>query len=159
MGFDREIASILNALNEQAPERQTILLSATLTDDVKRLAGIALRDPKLVDIAQDMSGTGSIKQIRTSTENRRTEVSGDDESEEKRTRNTGVEDTGDENVSLELGTVSFESEEVRHSDFTTPEGLQQHFVIVPSKMRLVTLTAFILWRCTVSLSYKLKKTK
>ena len=155
MGFDREIAIILNALNEQAPKRQTILLSATLTDDVKRLAGIALKDPKLVDIAQDMSRASTIKQIPTSTENQRTELAGENESEGKSTRNTVAEDIGDKNVSSELGTVSFESEEVKHSDFTTPDGLQQHFVIVPSKMRLVTLTAFILWRCTVSSSLKM----
>ena len=33
--------------------------------------------------------------------------------------------------------------------FAIPEGLQHHFVVVPSKLRLTTLTAFILWKCKV----------
>lgn len=36
--------------------------------------------------------------------------------------------------------------------FALPEKLKQYFVIVPCKLRLVTLAAFILWRCKVSKS-------
>ena len=35
--------------------------------------------------------------------------------------------------------------------FAVPEGLQHFFVVVPSKLRLATLTAFILWKCKVGL--------
>ena len=34
--------------------------------------------------------------------------------------------------------------------FAIPENLSQHFVVVPSKLRLITLAAFILWKCKVS---------
>ncbi|XP_072015132.1 ATP-dependent DNA helicase DDX31-like [Amphiura filiformis] len=151
MGFDREVAVILNALNEQAPERQTILLSATLTDDVKRLAGIALKEPKLIDIAQDSSSTTTIKHVRKS------ECTGEDSTkDQKKTRNTvAVDAESKSELSDSDGGVGLESMELKQSDFTTPEGLQQHFVIVPSKLRLVTLTAFILWRCTGSGSGKM----
>jgi len=36
-------------------------------------------------------------------------------------------------------------------EFAVPDSLVHHFVIVPSKLRLVTLAAFLLWKCTVSL--------
>ena len=35
--------------------------------------------------------------------------------------------------------------------FAVPEGLQHFFVVVPSKLRLATLAAFILWKCKVGL--------
>ncbi len=144
MGFDREIAVILNALNEQAPDRQTILLSATLTDDVKRLAGIALKEPRLIDIAQELSRTISAKSTEKQTSEENSEA-------ETRTRNTVAMETESNLEVKESDEGDIEVTELKQSDFTTPEGLQQHFVIVPSKLRLVTLTAFILWRCTVSL--------
>jgi len=34
-------------------------------------------------------------------------------------------------------------------EFSTPESLSHHFVIVPSKLRLVTLVAFLLQKCKV----------
>ena len=33
--------------------------------------------------------------------------------------------------------------------FATPDLLKQRYVIVPSKLRLVTLASFILWKCKV----------
>jgi len=35
--------------------------------------------------------------------------------------------------------------------FAVPDSLMHHFVIVPSKLRLVTLAAFLMWKCRVSL--------
>ena len=35
------------------------------------------------------------------------------------------------------------------SAFALPEKLRQHFVLVPCKLRLVTLAAFVLWKCKV----------
>jgi len=35
-------------------------------------------------------------------------------------------------------------------EFAVPDSLVHHFVIVPSKLRLVTLAAFLLWKCRVS---------
>ncbi len=33
--------------------------------------------------------------------------------------------------------------------FATPDTLKHHFVVVPNKLRLVTLAAFLLWKCKV----------
>lgn len=35
------------------------------------------------------------------------------------------------------------------ANFTTPDSLKHHYVIVPSKLRLVTLAAFVLWKAKV----------
>ena len=35
------------------------------------------------------------------------------------------------------------------TNFTLPQNLRQHFVITPTKLRLVTLAAFISWHCKV----------
>ena len=46
---------------------------------------------------------------------------------------------------------SSNSENSSSEQFAVPEGLQHYFVVVPSKLRLTTLTAFILWKCKVRL--------
>ena len=38
---------------------------------------------------------------------------------------------------------------------TTPSNLKQNFVIVPAKLRLVILSAFILWKCRFGPAKKL----
>jgi len=35
-------------------------------------------------------------------------------------------------------------------EFAVPDSLAHYFVIVPSKLRLVTLAAFLMWKCMVS---------
>jgi len=35
-------------------------------------------------------------------------------------------------------------------EFAMPDSLAHYFVIVPSKLRLVTLAAFLMWKCRVS---------
>ncbi|GLG99734.1 Probable ATP-dependent RNA helicase CG8611 [Gryllus bimaculatus] len=70
--------------------RQTVLLSATLTPAVERLAGLALQAPDFVDAAD-----------------------------------------------AEMDT----------KDVVIPDSLVQCYMVVPAKLRLVTLSAFILWKC------------
>nr|CAD7594109.1 unnamed protein product [Timema genevievae] len=131
MGYEQEVASFVSALDNQHnskqqpslqdhseyetdPEsdpkplvtttrsRQTLLLSATLTSAVERLAGLALKDPVFVDaaVAEDYSEKKSNTQIST------TEPS-----------------------------------------LVIPESLSQFYVLTPAKLRLVTLAAFIIWKC------------
>jgi len=50
---------------------------------------------------------------------------------------------GEENSTLAVSTHSAE-------EFAVPDSLIHHFVIVPSKLRLVTLAAFLMWKCRVS---------
>ncbi|XP_043913856.1 probable ATP-dependent RNA helicase DDX31 [Protopterus annectens] len=108
LGFEKDIAVILNALNEKQKSRQNVLLSATLTEGVTRLAGISLNDPVRVQITEQVHIANAA--------------------------DTKVEDETCEETEEGCG-------------FTVPEKLKQHVVIVPSKLRLVTLAAFILKTC------------
>lgn len=63
MGFEKDVSQILTAIkqqkgnlrNDDVPSRyQSILLSATLSTDVKRLASVALVEPVTVDVAVNM---------------------------------------------------------------------------------------------------------
>jgi ATP-dependent RNA helicase DDX31/DBP7 len=49
----------------------------------------------------------------------------------------------------EQGKDSVEDVENKDATFTLPERLKQHFVMVPCKLRLVTLAAFILAKSKV----------
>ncbi len=103
MGFEKEISQIVAVINERQTEsRQTMLLSATLSPGVERLAGLSLKNPSNIDASES-----------------------------------------------DLSTQKKLSFPTPGSDFTTPEGLKHYFVITPSKLRLTTLTAFILWKCKV----------
>ncbi|XP_032434424.1 probable ATP-dependent RNA helicase DDX31 [Xiphophorus hellerii] len=103
LGFDRELTVILNGLNRTGPTRQNVLLSATLSPGVTRLADICLRDP----ISICVSGPAP------------SDPPGQSES------------------------------------FAVPEALQQFVVLVPSKVRLVCLAAFILDQCKFSQGNKM----
>ncbi|XP_060107377.1 probable ATP-dependent RNA helicase DDX31 [Heteronotia binoei] len=102
-GFEKAVAAILNALNADNEKRQNVLLSATLTDGVARLADISLHDPVCISV---MEGAGAKAKAGPT------------------------------------GAASAECD-----GFAVPEKLQQHVVMVPSKLRLVTLAAFILGKC------------
>uniref|UniRef100_F7E2R0 ATP-dependent RNA helicase n=1 Tax=Xenopus tropicalis TaxID=8364 RepID=F7E2R0_XENTR len=108
MGFEKDVTAILNALNSQCQHRQNVLLSATLSPGVARLADISLNDPVSVTIAEDTN---------------REDKHGGKPKEDKK--------DGDS------------------SCFAMPEKLHQHAVVAPSKLKLVTLAAFILgkWKC------------
>ncbi|XP_071981635.1 ATP-dependent DNA helicase DDX31 isoform X2 [Engystomops pustulosus] len=106
LGFEKDVTAILNALNSQSEERQNVLLSATLTQGVVRLADISLQNPINVTVTEDGNSR------------RHTPVQA----------MVGQEDAG---------------------GFAMPEKLRQHTAVVPSKLKLVTLSAFILgkWKC------------
>ncbi|XP_067939384.1 ATP-dependent DNA helicase DDX31-like [Watersipora subatra] len=58
MGFEKDIAEIMRCIKREERRRyQTVLLSATLSTDVKNLASVALTDPITVDVsaASDIS--------------------------------------------------------------------------------------------------------
>ena len=42
--------------------------------------------------------------------------------------------------------------------FATPESLRHHFVVVPHKLRLVSLIGFLIWKCKVSIYYMMNTT-
>ncbi|XP_063288558.1 probable ATP-dependent RNA helicase DDX31 [Pelobates fuscus] len=108
LGFEKDITAILNAVNSQCQERQNVLLSATLSQGVTRLADISLHDPVSVTVTDDAQCE---KKLTVKPES--------------------VEATGE------------------ISSFAMPEQLCQHAVVVPIKLKLVTLAAFLMekWKC------------
>ncbi|XP_073496762.1 ATP-dependent DNA helicase DDX31 isoform X2 [Phyllobates terribilis] len=108
LGFEKDLTAILNALNAQSERRQNVLLSATLTQGVTRLADISLHSPVAVSVAADPRSELTLE-VPSPVEQRAADTSG----------------------------------------FAIPERLLQHTVVVPSKLKLVTLAAFILgkWQC------------
>lgn len=99
MGYERSITSIIETLCEQQPgpgsSRQTIMLSATLSAGVEKLAGMSLVEPKVVDVS--------------------------------------CEDNTESQLTSEA--------------LATPANLSHHYLLVPAKLRLVSLAAFILSKC------------
>ncbi|CAJ1069558.1 probable ATP-dependent RNA helicase DDX31 [Xyrichtys novacula] len=112
LGFEKDLTVILNSLNSTGPSRQNVLLSATLTSGVTRLADICLNNPVSIHI----SGPASSDLTAPSSD---------------------------------LSTAS------QSESFAMPEALKQFVVMVPSKIRLVCLAAFILDKCKFSQNNKL----
>nr|XP_004653890.1 probable ATP-dependent RNA helicase DDX31 [Jaculus jaculus] len=111
MGFEKDITVILNAINAECQKRQNVLLSATLTEGVTRLADISLQDPVSISVLDK----------------------NDDQSD--------PEDSEDpEDIDFPLASNQLDS-------FAIPESLDQLVTLVPSKLRLVCLAAFILQKC------------
>lgn len=81
--------------------RQTILLSATLTQAVEKLAGLTMHNPIFVDAAKE-----------------NLETSGGDTSE-------------------------------INEDLIVPQSVIQSYIVTPPKLRMVTLSAYIISRCQV----------
>lgn len=127
MGYEKDVASLITALNEghqsrsllkpsylpqdedaedSKPKcRQTVLLSATLTPGVERLAGLTLQDPVFVDACDETLTSSTSVPVFSET---------------------SVVDT-----------------------LVLPETLAQKYMVTPAKLRLVTLAALILWKCKV----------
>lgn len=109
LGFEKDVCSILTAINTAlfpGVRCQTVLLSATLTEGVQRLAGVSLHEPLFIDVTVtlDEKGTKLVADVQ-----------------------------GELQVSNE-------------ASYSTPQQLKQFFIVVPSKLRLVTLAAFLLWK-------------
>ncbi|XP_054076504.1 probable ATP-dependent RNA helicase DDX31 isoform X2 [Rissa tridactyla] len=118
LGFEKDVAVILNALNTERERHQNVLLSATLTEGVTRLADISLNDPVSISIADEIQ-----KGIKPASQM----------------------DTEPNNSSNCMG----------QENFAVPEKLKQYVMMVPSKLRLVTLAAFILEKCKFEKHHKM----
>ncbi|XP_077416891.1 ATP-dependent DNA helicase DDX31 isoform X2 [Vanacampus margaritifer] len=60
LGFEKDLSVIFNSLNSSSPERQNVLLSATLTQGVTRLADICLKDPISIQPCEPASPDPSV---------------------------------------------------------------------------------------------------
>eukprot|EP00064_Thunnus_orientalis_P023657 superscaffoldBa00009169_g23910 len=107
LGFEKDLTVILNSLNSTGPSRQNVLLSATLTHGVTRLADVCLNDPVSIHV----SGSAS------------------------------------SDLTAITAVTSDPSPAGQSESFAVPEALKQFVVVVPSKIRLVCLAAFILDKC------------
>ncbi|XP_045890741.1 probable ATP-dependent RNA helicase DDX31 [Micropterus dolomieu] len=114
LGFEKDLTVILNSLNSAGPSRQNVLLSATLTHAVTRLADVCLSDPVHIHVSGPASSDLS----------------------------TGSTVTSDPSAASQS------------ESFAIPEALKQFVVVVPSKIRLVCLAAFILGKCKFSQNNK-----
>uniref|UniRef100_A0A8C5XAC3 ATP-dependent RNA helicase n=1 Tax=Malurus cyaneus samueli TaxID=2593467 RepID=A0A8C5XAC3_9PASS len=118
LGFEKDVAVILNALNAERETRQNVLLSATLTEGVTRLADISLNDPVSISIADEIQKVPD-----------------------------PASQTGRE--------ASSASNCMEQENFAVPETLKQYVMMVPSKLKLVTLAAFILQKCKFEKRHKM----
>ncbi|XP_008937721.1 PREDICTED: probable ATP-dependent RNA helicase DDX31, partial [Merops nubicus] len=118
LGFEKDVAVILNALNAVRETRQNVLLSATLTEGVTRLADISLNDPISISIADEIQKT-----LKPASQAERQ--------------------------------ASSSSNCMDQENFAVPEKLKQYVMMVPSKLRLVTLAAFILEKCKFEKHHKM----
>ncbi|XP_054164746.1 probable ATP-dependent RNA helicase DDX31 [Oppia nitens] len=101
-GFEDSIKQITDQLHNECYDRpQTVLLSATLTEPVQKLAGISLTQPKTVDIGDEVNLNNNNLQT-----------------------------------------------------YVLPDNLTNHYVIVAPKLRLVTLSALLLEKCSLVESSK-----
>ncbi|GAA6087175.1 probable ATP-dependent RNA helicase DDX31 isoform X1 [Tachysurus ichikawai] len=116
LGFEKDLTVILNALNAGGSARQTVLLSATLTEGLSRLTSISMNDPVYIQVS----------------------------------------DVTDKSVDTSEPLLSSQSPPSQQANsYAVPDKLQQYMVVVPSKLRLVCLAAFILARCKFERDQKL----
>ncbi|XP_072520794.1 ATP-dependent DNA helicase DDX31 isoform X2 [Salminus brasiliensis] len=122
LGFEKDLTVILNALNAAGTARQNVLLSATLTEGLSRLASISMTDPVYIQVSE---ADGRSKAAMPSS-------------------TTALQSS-----------VSQQDLQPMTDSYAIPEKLQQHVVVVPSKLRLVCLAAFILAKCKFEQGQKL----
>ncbi|XP_042537169.1 probable ATP-dependent RNA helicase DDX31 isoform X1 [Dipodomys spectabilis] len=110
LGFEKDITVILNAVNAECQKRQNVLLSATLTEGVARLADISLHNPVNISVLdkshEPCKGEGKVAPEAIPPQTRDGQGS-----------------------------------------FAIPESLEQYVMLIPSKLRLVCLAAFVLQKC------------
>jgi superfamily II DNA/RNA helicase len=68
LGFERDLDILLEALPKQ---RQTLLFSATFSDEIRKLANGMLRDPVSIQVAAANTAVKSVKQWLVTTDKRR----------------------------------------------------------------------------------------
>ena len=130
MGFERDLTSIINALNEKKTfsKRQNVLASATLNREVNRLALLSLAKPVYVAIESDQKPSSTLS---SSSALGPATSSGAESHLHQVVRNEEDMDEFDSNI----------PEEERVHEI--PAQLKQHVIVVDDKRKLITLIALI----------------
>ena len=145
LGFEKKVARIVHTLHERQEEacaatshvvvRRNVLVSATLTEDIEKLASISLRRENTVFIDADRL-TPAIKPAKCSSSSLSSVVSSsalghggnDDDSDHSDLSDDENEDLKDQYDAPEL---------------ETPDTLMQFYTTVPCKSRLAVLLTFL----------------
>ncbi|XP_067619015.1 probable ATP-dependent RNA helicase CG8611 [Eurosta solidaginis] len=136
MGYERDVKQIVEAIDAQraksaaedkaaAQHLQRLLLSATLTANVQRLAGLTLKEPIFVDNSNE-DPKNVIPKTSTYTKNYIEALQED-------AAIAPTCDSADDNV----------DDVEEKSVMTIPDNLKLNFVVVPPKLRLVTLCGIL----------------
>ena len=158
-GFEEDLTAILSALELQAKTpRINIMLSATLTDSVQKLAALSLRNPAIVDTvegsgAHDGSGDALVSSLPPSLTPRRgshmpTTVGTLKDLKDASATSIGSSSGGDGTAAAAAAAAADAAAEPSAAvRYTLPAKLRQHFCIVPAKQRLVSLLSFLREKC------------
>ncbi|XP_077378802.1 ATP-dependent DNA helicase DDX31 isoform X2 [Festucalex cinctus] len=112
LGFEKDLSVIFNSLNSSGPKRQNVLLSATLTHGVTRLADICLKDPISIQPCEPASPDPDVAPVAPGP-----------------------------------APTTSDPAPGQSECFTLPPDLRHFVVLVPSKVRLVCLAAFLRHTC------------
>ncbi len=115
MGFDQQLRDLLSLLGQQVSKPvQTILLSATLSPAIQKLAELSLKSPQFIDVDELKKGDAPTSKSKSNAKD-----------DVKDTKDTKSEVKTEEGV------------------FRVPEQLRQYFIQIECNLRLPALCAFL----------------
>ncbi|XP_017067423.1 probable ATP-dependent RNA helicase CG8611 [Drosophila eugracilis] len=125
MGYERDVKQLVEAIDKQRsecedkdlPQLQRMLLSATLTPQVQQLAGLTLKNPLYIDNS-DEAASAAIKN-----------------------KDGYQKETIEALMELDDGLGEYQEDVT--GVLSIPENLQLSYVVVPPKLRLVTLSSLL----------------
>ncbi|XP_017056286.1 probable ATP-dependent RNA helicase CG8611 [Drosophila ficusphila] len=125
LGYERDVKTLVEAIDKQRaecedknqPKLQRLLLSATLTSQVKELAGLTLQNPLYIDNSDEAASAALKSKDGYQKETIETLMAVDDGLGEYQEDVTGV--------------------------LSIPDNLQLSFLVVPPKLRLVVLSSLL----------------
>jgi ATP-dependent RNA helicase DDX31/DBP7 len=154
LGFEEQMRGILEDLEKRSPSttasynsgggggkkrRRTILCSATASEGVDRLAGLIMGEegasPAVVGAREDVK-------VREPVRRDLTVVSGADKGKKRAAEDDDEEEEEDPATEVQ-GSTSTKGQLELPSGFTPPSQLLHHYLVVPPKLRFVSLIALL----------------
>ncbi|GAA5944126.1 uncharacterized protein JCM15063_005325 [Sporobolomyces koalae] len=158
LGFEEQMRGILEDLESRSPStttdasmngrkrRRTILCSATASEGVDRLAGLIMgeegKTPAIVGAREDLKVREPVRRdlttITAATDKGKKRAAQDDEDEDDTNADEDANHDDSERVEGEPS-----HQVVLPSGFTPPSQLLHHYLVVPPKLRFVSLIALL----------------